>query len=81
MVPAGFRLFQLVFQLIALLVAVFALGMAVFPRQMTRWQMRGPDGTTRIEPGRMRLLAMRLMGIFVAAIALLMAFGSRVILP
>jgi hypothetical protein len=71
----------LVFQLIALLVAAFALGMAVFPRQMTRWQMRGAEDTTQIEPGRMRLLVMRLMGIFVAAIALLMAFGSRVILP
>ena len=49
MVPAGFQLFQLGFQLIALLVAVFSLSMAAFPRRMTRWQMRGPDGTTRIE--------------------------------
>ena len=81
MVPAGFQLFQLVFQLIALLIAVSALAMAAFPRQMTRWQMRGPDGTTQIEPSRMRLLMTRLMGVFVAAIALLMAFGSRVILP
>lgn len=81
MVLAGFQLFQLVFQLIALLIAVFALAMAAFPRQMTQWQMRGPNGTTEIEPSRMRLLMMRLIGIFVAAIALLMAFGSRVILP
>jgi hypothetical protein len=81
MVPAGFQLFQLVFQLIALLIAVSALAMAAFPRQMTRWQMRGPDGTTQIEPSRMRLLMTRLMGVFVAAIALLMAFGSRMIFP
>lgn len=80
MVPPGFRVFQLVFQAIALLIVVFALAMAAFPRRMTRWRMRG-DGTTRIEPSRMRLLATRLMGVFVAAIALLMAFGSRVILP
>lgn len=81
MVLAGFQLFQLVFQLIALVIAVFALAMAAFPRRMTRWQMRGPDGTAQIEPGRTRLLMMRFMGVFVAAIALLMAFGSRVILP
>jgi hypothetical protein len=81
MVPAGFQLFQLGFQLIALLVAVFSLSMAAFPRRMTRWQMRGPDGTTRIEPSQMRLLMTRLMGVFVAAIALVMLVGSRVILP
>ncbi len=81
MVPTGVQLFQLVFQLIALLVAVGALAMAAFPRQLTQWQMRGPDGTTQIEPSRMRLLMMRVMGLFVAAIALLMAFGSRMIFP
>ncbi|MFC5133176.1 MULTISPECIES: hypothetical protein [Haloferacaceae] len=81
MVPPGFRLFQLVFQLIALFIVVFALAMAAFPRRMTRWRTRGPDGTTRIEPSRMRPLVTRLMGVFVAAVALLMAFGSRVILP
>ena len=70
-----------IFQLVALLIAVFALATAVFPRQMSQWQMRGPDGTTTIEPSRMRLLMTRIMGIFVAAIALLIAFGSRVILP
>ncbi len=69
-----------IFQLVPLLVAVFALAMAAFPRQMSRWQMRGPDGTTQIEPGRMRLLMMRLMGIAVAAISLLMAFGSPALL-
>jgi hypothetical protein len=79
--PPGFQLFELVFQLIAVFIAVFALAMAAFPRRMTRWQMRGPDGTTQIEPSRMRLLMTRLMGFFVAAIAVLMAFGSRVILP
>jgi hypothetical protein len=69
-----------IFQLVALLIAVFALAMAAFPRQMSRWQMRGPDSTTQIEPGRMRLLMMRLMGVVVAAIALLMAFGNPAIL-
>ncbi|ELY63149.1 hypothetical protein C489_20086 [Natrinema versiforme JCM 10478] len=81
MVPTGFRLFQLIFSVIALFIAVFALAMAVFPRRLTRWQMHGPDSTTQIEPSRMRLLMMRLMGIFVAVVALFMAFGSHVILP
>lgn len=81
MVPEGFQMFELLFQLIALLVAVVALAMAAFPRRMTRWQMRGPDDTTRVEPSRTRLLMMRVMGVFVAAIAFLMAFGSRLILP
>lgn len=69
-----------IFQLVALLIAVFALATAAFPRQMGRWQMRGPGGTTQIEPGRMRLLMMRLMGVAVAGIALLMAFGSPAVL-
>jgi hypothetical protein len=43
--------------------------------------MRGPDGNTEINPSRMRLLMTRIMGVFVAGIALIMAFGSRVILP
>lgn len=66
----------LLFQLVALLIAMFALAMAAFPRQLSRWQMRGPAGNTRIEPGRARLLMMRLMGVVVAVVALLMAFGS-----
>lgn len=69
-----------IFQLVAVLIAIFALATAAFPRQMSRWQMRGPDGTTTIEPSRMRLLVMRLMAIVVAAIALLMAFASPAIL-
>ena len=81
MVPEGFQLFQLVFQLIALFIAVFALAVAAFPRKMTQWQMQSPDGTTDIQPSQMRLLMIRLMSVFLAAIALLMAFGSRVILP
>ncbi len=60
----------------ALLIAVLSLASAAFPRQMSRWQMRGPAGTSHIEPGRMRLLVMRITSIFVAAIALIMAFGS-----
>lgn len=78
MVPAPFRWIS---TLVPLLVAVLALTMAAFPRQMTRWQMRGPAGTTQIEPSRMRILMMRLMGVVVAALALLMAFGSFAILP
>ena len=66
----------LIFQLVALLIAIFGLATAVFPRQMSRWQMRGPAGSAQIEPGRVRLLVMRLLGIVVAAIALIMAFGD-----
>jgi hypothetical protein len=51
--------FQLVFLLVPLLIAVFALVMAAFPHRMTRWQMRGPDGTTQVEPGRTRILVIR----------------------
>lgn len=65
-----------IFQLMALLIAVLSLATAAFPRQMSQWQMRGPNGTTQIEPGRGRLLMMRLMGVVVAVIALLMAFGG-----
>jgi len=64
----------------AFLIAVFGLATAVFPRQMSRWQMRGPAGNTAIEPGKMRLLMMRVMGIAVAVIALLMAFGGSALL-
>lgn len=73
--------FQLIFLLVPLLIAVFALVMAAFPRRMTRWQMRGPDGTTQIEPSRTRILVIRAGGVVVAAIALGMAFGTFVILP
>jgi len=65
-----------IFQVVALLVAVVALATAAFPRQMSQWQMGGPDGTTTIEPNRIRLLVMRLMGFVVAAIAPLMGFGT-----
>lgn len=70
----------LLFQLVALLIAIGALAMAAFPRQLSRWQMRGPAGNARIEPVRARLLMMRLMGVIVAVIALLMAFGSQSLL-
>lgn len=66
----------LLFQLVALLIAIGALAMAAFPRQLSRWQMRGPAGDARIEPGTARLLMMRVMGVVVAVLALLMAFGS-----
>lgn len=69
-----------IFQLMALLIAVFGLATAAFPRQMSRWQMRGPAGNTEIDPGKMRLLMMRVMGITVAVIALLMAFGGSSLL-
>jgi hypothetical protein len=78
MVPTPFQWIPL---LMPLLIAVFALVMAVFPRQMMRWQMRGPDGTTHIEPSRMRVLMMRIMGVVVAVLALAMAFGATKILP
>jgi len=65
----------LIFQLVAVLIAVLSLATAVFPRQMSSWRMRAPGGG-RIEPTGMRLLMMRVMGVFVAAIALLMAFGG-----
>ena len=78
MIPAPFKLVPI---LVPLLVVVFALVMAAFPRKMTRWQRRGPDGTTQIEPSGMRLLMMRFMGIVVAALALLVAFGAYTILP
>jgi len=77
-IPAPFQLIPL---LVPVLVAVLALAMAAFPRKMTRWQMRGPDGTTQIEPSGTRILMMRIMGLVVAALALLMAFGASTILP
>ncbi|WP_410766208.1 hypothetical protein [Haloferax sp. DFSO60] len=72
--------FQLVVLPIPLLIAVFALVMAVFPRRMTQWQMRGPDGTTQIEPSQTRILVIRVGGVVVAAIALGMAFMTSMIL-
>jgi len=48
---------------------------------MTRWRMRGPDGTTQIEPGRTRVLMIRVGGVVVAVVALGMAFGTAVVLP
>lgn len=78
MFPAPFRLF---FLAVPLLVAVGALAMAAFPRRMTRWQMRGPDGTTRIEPSGTRILMMRVMGVVVAGLALLMAFTTFRVIP
>lgn len=79
MFPAPLRLF---FVAVPLLVAAGALAMAAFPRRMTRWQMRGPDGTTQqIEPSGTRLLMMRVMGVVVAGLALLMMFASFRILP
>ena len=71
--------FVLFFDLIAVVIAVFALGMASFPRKITQWRMRGPDGTTEIEPGRALLLVMRIGGVVVAAIAVLMAVGTTTI--
>jgi len=65
----------LIFQLMAVLIAVMALATAAFPRQMASWRMRGPGGG-RIEPTGMRLVMMRVMGLFVAVVALLMAFGG-----
>ncbi|GAB3697939.1 hypothetical protein [Halorubrum pallidum] len=78
MFPAPLRPF---FAAVPLLVAAGALAMAAFPRRMTRWQVRGPDGTARVELGRTRLLMMRVVGVVVAAIALLTVFATFAILP
>jgi hypothetical protein len=78
MLPAPFRLF---FVAVPLLVAAGALAMAAFPRQMMSWQAHGPDGTTRIEPSDTRILLMRIMGVVVAGLALLMAFGTFSVFP
>ncbi|WP_049927993.1 hypothetical protein [Halopiger goleimassiliensis] len=69
-----------IFQVFAILIAVFAFAQAAFPRQMSRWQMRGPGGDARIEPGETRLLVMRVMGVIVGVLALIMAFGSPTML-
>lgn len=78
MLPAPVRLF---FVVVPLLVAAGALAMAAFPRRLTRWQTRGPDGTTRVELGRTRLLLMRVAGVVVAAMALLTAFATVAVIP
>ncbi|PAU83318.1 hypothetical protein CK500_11040 [Halorubrum salipaludis] len=79
MFPAPFRLF---FAVVPLLVAAGALAMAAFPRRMTRWNLRSPDGSTQtIEPSGTRILLMRVMGIIVAGLALFMLYASFTILP
>jgi len=79
MFPAPFRLF---FVAVPLLVAAGALAMAAFPRRMTRWQTRSPDGSTRtIEPSGTRILLMRVMGVVVAGLALVTLFASLSIFP
>ena len=79
MLPAPFRLF---FVAVPLLVATGALAMAAFPRKLTAWQTRSPDGSTqRIEPSDTRILAMRAMGVVVAALALLMVVANFAFIP
>ncbi|OYR78879.1 hypothetical protein DJ71_17025 [Halorubrum sp. E3] len=79
MFSAPLRLF---FVVVPLLVAAGALAMAAFPRRMTAWQLRSPDGSTqRLEPSGTRLLLMRIMGVVVAGLALLMLFTSQAIFP
>jgi hypothetical protein len=79
MFPAPFRLF---FAAVPLLVAAGALTMAAFPRKMTSWQTRSPDGSTgRIEPSDTRILMMRVMGVVVAALALFMLYGVLTVIP
>lgn len=73
--------FELIFLLVPLLVAVFGIAIAVVPRRLARWQIRGSDGTAQIEPSRTLLLVIRFGGVVVATIALLMAFGASAILP
>jgi len=79
MLPAPFRLF---FVAVPLLVGAGALAMAAFPRKMTSWQTRSPDGSTgRIEPSDARILAMRVTGVVVAALALLMVVANFAFIP
>ncbi|EMA65194.1 hypothetical protein [Halorubrum kocurii] len=79
MLPAPFRLF---FVAVPLLVAAGALAMAAFPRRMTAWQLRSPDGSTqRIEPSETRILLMRIMGVVVAGLALLMVVANFAFIP
>ena len=79
MPPASFQLF---FVAVPLLVAAGALAMAAFPRKMSSWQTRSPDGSTqRIEPSDTRILMMRVMGVVVAVLAVLMAFGPFALFP
>jgi hypothetical protein len=79
MFPAPFRLF---FVAVPLLVAAGALAMAAFPRRMTSWQTRSPDGSTqRIEPSDTRILMMRIMGVVVAGLALLMVVANFALIP
>ncbi|TKX56963.1 hypothetical protein EXE44_12080 [Halorubrum sp. SS7] len=79
MLPAPFRLF---FVAVPLLVAGGALAMAAFPRKMMSWQTRSPDGSTgRIEPSDTRVLAMRVTGVVVAALALLMVVANFAFVP
>ncbi|QWC18388.1 hypothetical protein [Halorubrum sp. 2020YC2] len=79
MLPAPFRLF---FVAVPLLVGAGALAMAAFPRRLTAWQARSPDGSTqRIEPSDTRILMMRVMGVVVAALALLMVFANFAFIP
>jgi hypothetical protein len=79
MFPAPFRLF---FTAVPLLVAAGALAMAAFPRKMTSWQTRSPDGSTgRIEPSDTRIRMMRVMGVVVAALALFMLYGVFTVIP
>ncbi|WP_424015877.1 hypothetical protein ACOZ35_08135 [Halorubrum xinjiangense] len=79
MFPAPFRLF---FVAVPLLVAAGALAMAAFPRKMTSWQTRSPDGSTqRIEPSDTRILMMRVMGVVVAALALFMLYSVFTVIP
>ncbi|ELZ57265.1 MULTISPECIES: hypothetical protein [Halorubrum] len=76
---APFRLF---FAVVPLLVAGGALAMAAFPRRMTSWQTRSPDGSTgTIEPSDTRILMMRVVGVVVAGLALFMLYASFRILP
>ncbi|WP_144922509.1 hypothetical protein [Halorubrum salsamenti] len=78
MLPAPLRLF---FVAVPLLVAAGALAMAAFPRRMTNWQARGPEGTTQIAPSETRILMMRIMGVVVAGLALLMVVANFAFIP
>lgn len=68
--PAALRV---IFVLVPLLIAALGFAIAAVPHRLTRWRIRGADGTARVEPSGTLLLVIRVGGVAVAGIALLMA--------
>jgi len=70
----------LIFRAVALLVAIGGALTALFPKQMQSFRMRGPGRDTTVEPTRVRLLFARLVGVVVALVGAVMAFGDPSVL-